>query len=57
MARYTAVQVFHYPDGVALPGESITATGELARRGVESGALVPAADPPRPKPSESQEPS
>lgn len=39
---YVAVDVYHYPDGVALPGRPVSITAAQAARGLAAGILIPA---------------
>lgn len=40
MTQYSAVGIFHHPDGVALPGETVELDPEAAEDGLSSGVLV-----------------
>lgn len=39
---YVARRLFHHPDGVAQPGETVQLTGDTAERAVRSGDVRPA---------------
>lgn len=41
MSRYTATDVFHYPDGVLLPGETADLSDADAQRGLALGVIGP----------------
>ena len=40
MPEYTAVDVFHHPDGVMVPGDTAELPEEVAARGLGAGSLV-----------------
>lgn len=40
MSQYTAIAIFHHPDGVLLPGESADLTAEAAERGLLAGTIA-----------------
>ena len=42
MSQYTAIGIFHFPDGVLLPGETADLDDDVASRGIEAGLLGPA---------------
>jgi hypothetical protein len=50
---YVATEVFHYPDGVAMPGDIVTLDPDDAERGVAAGVLFPT---PTPEPVDETDP-
>ena len=45
MSKYTAIGIFHHPDGVLLPGETTELDDDVAARGIEAGTLGLAQEP------------
>lgn len=48
-APYVACRLFHHPGGVALPGQSLSLTPELAERAIRNGDVRPAERPAAPQ--------
>ena len=56
MSQYTAIGIFHYPDGVMVPGDTAELPDDVAQSGVDAGTIgltqIAPAPEPTPEPAE-----